>query len=79
MTTQAKPTPGAVALATATDQATSNAGPNTSATAAVSITNTVVAAGADGKVQKTIVKDTASVTLCNETGTPQEATGGCSC
>jgi hypothetical protein len=75
----AKPTPAEICLATANDQVAGKGAPNTGVSSTVSITNTTTAADAadGGKVKKTRVKDTATVSICNETGAPEEVEGGC--
>ena len=79
MATETKPTPSQICLDTATDQAKGNAGVNKSATSTVSITNKTTAADAsdNGAVKTTTVKDAVTVTICNETGEPEAAEGGC--
>jgi hypothetical protein len=78
-----KPTPSDICLSTATDQAKGNSGTNKSAKSSVSISNVVTGAGGDPsdatKVTSQTTTDRVSVEICNATGEPKPADGGCGC
>jgi hypothetical protein len=74
-----KPTPAEICLATANDQVAGKGAKNTSVSSTVSITNTTTAPDAsDGdKMKKARVKDSATVSICNQTDALEEVVGGC--